>query len=621
MWVVRIRLRPGEVTLAHSSSRDAVRSLRSPAVNPSTVQARVVVDEWVRGGVRDVVACPGSRNAPLLLAVHAADAAGLLRLHVRIDERSAGFLAVGLAERSGRPVPVVVTSGTAVANLHPAVLEASHAGVPLVVVSADRPLELVGTGANQTVDQVGLFGGAVRAGVVLPLAEERPRAAGGWRAAICRLLDRAAGTSTADPGPVQLDVPLREPLVPEEADDVGLPAWAAGRPDGGPWTRVAVHVPRVAALDLTDPLPTLVVAGHGAAAPDGLPSGIPVVAEPTSPLWGRGLRAGSRLVDAALDGTAPGLLPERVVVLGRPTLHRAISRLLADPRVEVVVVPAATVDGPARPGWTDVAGSASQVGALPPPPAWGVDVAYGERVVAADARVATALEVAAEPGTGPALAAAVVAALPPGALLVVGSSSPVRDVALAARPRDDVAVVSARGVSGIDGAVSFATGAALAHPGPAYALIGDLTFLHDSGGLVVGRDEPRPELVVVVANDDGGSVFATLEQGASEHAAAFERVFAVPHGTDLAALCRAHHVEHTAPTDPAQLAVALVPTGRPGVRVVEVVVDRADRRGLADRQRGVAVDAVARDLEHDDSGVSDPQDASSPIGSIVGDGA
>ncbi len=596
-------------------------------MTPSTVQARVVVDEWVRGGVRDVVACPGSRNAPLLLAAHAADAAGRLRLHMRADERSAGFLAVGLAACSGLPVPVVVTSGTAVANLHPAVLEASHAGVPLVVASADRPLELVGTGANQTVDQVGLFGGAVRASVVLPLAEERPRAAAGWRAAVCRVLDRAAGTGTADPGPVQLDLPLREPLVPDptaptdSVDPTGLPGWAAGRPDGGPWTRVAPHVPRVGALDLSSPLPTVVIAGHGAAAPDGLPAGVPVIAEPTSRLWGRGLRAGTRLLDAALGGNTPELLPARAVVLGRPTLHRAVSRLLADPRVEVVVVPPAAEGGPSRPGWTDVAGTAAQVGALPPPPAWGVDEGYSARVAAADTRVAEALAAAVEDGTGPALAAAVVAALPPGALLVVGSSSPVRDVSLAARPREDVTVVSARGVSGIDGAVSFATGAALAHEGPAYALLGDLTFLHDTNGLLVGAHEPRPELVVVVANDDGGSVFATLEQGAAEHADAFERVFAVPHGTDLAALCRAHHVEHTVPAGADELAAALAPTGRPGVRVVEVAVDRADRRGLAERQQRIALDALGGGDGRCEARVSDEPGGKAPIGSIVGDGA
>src|ERR687897_1352512 len=132
------------------------------AVNPSTAHAQVIVDELVRSGVTDAVLCPGSRSAPLAFALHVADAAGRLRLHVRIDERTAGFLALGLALRSGRPVPVGTTWGTAVANLHPAVLEASHAGVPLLLLTADRPPELRGVGANQTIDQLGLFGTVVR---------------------------------------------------------------------------------------------------------------------------------------------------------------------------------------------------------------------------------------------------------------------------------------------------------------------------------------------------------------------------------------------------------------------------------------------------------------------------
>ena len=379
---------------------------------------------------------------------------------------------------------------------------------------------------------------------------------------------------------------------------------------------MAAHTPRVGALDLGAAVPTVVVAGHGAAAPDGLPAGVPVVAEPTSALWGHGLRAGARLLDAALSGAAPELLPERVVVLGRPTLHRPVSRLLADPRVEVVVVPAASGGGAARPR-VDRRGRHRAAGRGAAPAARvgggrGLRRGHGRR----GRPGGHAVEAAAQDGSGPALAAAVAAALPSGALLVVGSSSPVRDVALAARPRADLTVVSARGVSGIDGAVSFATGAALAHPAPAYALLGDVTFLHDAGGLAVGVHEPRPELVVVVANDDGGSVFATLEQGAAPHAAAFERVFATPHGTDLASLCRAHHVEHSAPTGAGELAAALAPTGRPGVRVVEVVVDRADRRGLADRQRATALDALRRDPARD----SDEPDGPTPIGSIVGDG-
>lgn len=181
-------------------------------MNPSTAQAHVVVDELPRGGVRDVVLCPGSRNAPLAFALQAADQAGRIRLHMRIDERTAGFLAVGLAAASGRPVPVVMTSGTAVANLGPAVLEANYARIPLIVLSANRPYEMLGTGANQTVEQFGLFGSQVRAAIGLGLAE----ADGGdelyakqnsvWRSAVCRVLAAARGTRSGNAGPVQFDI-------------------------------------------------------------------------------------------------------------------------------------------------------------------------------------------------------------------------------------------------------------------------------------------------------------------------------------------------------------------------------------------------------------------------------
>src|SRR3954453_5554557 len=187
-------------------------------VNPSTAQARVVVDELIRGGVKDVVLCPGSRNAPLAFALHDADRAGRLRLHVRIDERTAGFLAIGLAA-SGSPVCVAMTSGTAVANLGPAVVEANYARVPLVVLSANRPYDLLGTGANQTMEQLGYFGTQVRATISLGLAEDSPEKLDAlnaqWRSATCRVLVAAKGSRTANAGPVQYDIPLREPLVPD----------------------------------------------------------------------------------------------------------------------------------------------------------------------------------------------------------------------------------------------------------------------------------------------------------------------------------------------------------------------------------------------------------------------
>src|SRR6478735_6296575 len=210
-------------------------------MNPSTAQARIVVDELIRGGVRDVVLCPGSRNAPLAFALSDADRAGRLRLHVRIDERTAGYLAIGLAVAAGAPVCVAMTSGTAVANLGPAVIEANYARVPLIVLSANRPYELLGTGANQTFEQLGYFGTQVRAAISLGLAEEPTGAAdkldalnAQWRSATCRVLAAATGARTANAGPVQFDIPLREPLVPD-ADETGGYA-PEGRPDGRPWT-------------------------------------------------------------------------------------------------------------------------------------------------------------------------------------------------------------------------------------------------------------------------------------------------------------------------------------------------------------------------------------------------
>src|SRR4029078_2534818 len=188
-------------------------------MNPSTAQARVVVDELIRGGVRDIVLCPGSRNAPLAFALHDADRAGRVRLHVRIDERTAGYLAIGLAVAERAPVCVAMTSGTAVANLGPAVVEANYASVPLIVLSANRPYELLGTGANQTFEQMGYFGTQVRANISLGLAEDSPEEMDALNArcgaAPCRFLVAATGSPPATAGPVQFDIPRREPLVPD----------------------------------------------------------------------------------------------------------------------------------------------------------------------------------------------------------------------------------------------------------------------------------------------------------------------------------------------------------------------------------------------------------------------
>ncbi|MGV9797551.1 2-succinyl-5-enolpyruvyl-6-hydroxy-3-cyclohexene-1-carboxylic-acid synthase [Mycobacterium sp. NPDC003449] len=545
-------------------------------MNPSTAQARVVVDELIRGGVRDVVLCPGSRNAPLAFALSDADRAGRIRLHVRIDERTAGYLAIGLAcggsgtERS--PVCIAMTSGTAVANLGPAVVEANYARVPLIVLSANRPYELLGTGANQTFEQLGYFGTQVRANISLGLA---PESGGGaavdldvlnaqWRSATCRVLVAATGARSANAGPVQFDIPLREPLVPDNDGDRTFPP---GRPDGRSWT----HTPPVSfdqPLDIDLTPDTVVIAGHGAGVHPNLAE-LPTVAEPTAPPAANPLHPlALRLVH-----------PQQVIMLGRPTLHRPVSTLLADPSVPVY----ALTTGPR---WPDVSGNSQANGTRAvltgtPGRAWLRRCAE----VNAHAVAAVRGQLAGHPlTTGLHVAAAVADALRPGDQLVLGASNPVRDAALVGLDPHGVAVRSNRGVAGIDGTVSTAVGAALAHdraavPGRTVALIGDLTFVHDSSGLLIGPTEPCPRsLTIVVSNDNGGGIFELLEQGDPRFSDVSSRVFGTPHDVDVGALCRAYHVE-SRQIEVDALGPALAEPFE-GMRVLEVKADRSSLRAL-----------------------------------------
>lgn len=530
-------------------------------MNPSTAQAVVVVDELIRGGVTDVVLCPGSRNAPLAFALQDADAAGRIRLHMRIDERTAGFLAIGLTLAGQAPVPVVMTSGTAVANLGPAVLEANYARVPLIVLSANRPYEMLGTGANQTIEQLGLFGSQVRATISLGIAE--PPAAGGypnsqWRSAVCRVLAAARGTRSGNAGPVHFDIPLREPLVPGASETIA----PQGRPDGRPWTSTQ-HATLDVPIEIDLSPDTVVVSGHGSALRPEL-AALPTVAEPTAPLHGPALHP---LV-------LPLLAPRQAIVTGRPTLHREVAKLLADPQVAVF----ALTTGPR---WPDVSGNVVGTGTRAvvtgaPDAAW--TARCGELGTNAYKVVREQLSGHPKP-TGLHVAAVVTDALRPGDQLLLGASNPVRDAALVSAPVPGVTVVSNRGVAGIDGTVSTAVGAALRHTGRTIALIGDLTFLHDAAGLLIGPGEPRPaDLTIVVANDDGGGIFELLEQGDPQYAGVFERVFGTPHGMDLSALCAAYRIPHRS-LDPAQLAAELRGHAN-GVRVLEVATERSSLREL-----------------------------------------
>lgn len=536
----------------------------------ATVTARSLVDGLVAAGVQEVVLCPGSRSAPLAYAVHAADAAGLLRLHVRIDERSAGFTALGMGRVTGRPAVLVTTSGTAVANLMPAVLEAHHAGVPMLVMSADRPERLRGTWANQTSDlQPGLFGPAVR------WSRDVTAAAGpAWGS----LVAEAVAAATSPAGPVHLNVGFDDPLVPPDLS--WRPAAAPGRPASpGP----TAPPPLAHALPQLLPLGarTVVVAGDGAG-PDARAlaeaAGWPLLAEPTSGSRGGPCRiSGYRLL---LNGPL-GRAVERVVVFGRPTLSRPVTQLLARPDLVLVVVGrgAHLAGAPGRaaqsvPGRVGV-DSREDGGWLD---AWrhaGREAAEAIEAVLGESRAADGL-------AGYDVAREVTAATGPDVGLVLAASNPIRDVDLAA---GDVAArfaIANRGLSGIDGTVSTAVGASLAM-GPVRVLVGDLALLHDSNALLLGPGEPAPALQVVVVNDGGGGIFGLLEHGEDRFAAAYERVFGTPQRVDLQALCAAHGVRQTTVSDITGLSRALATSPSPGIEVVEVPVRRDRERKLAER--------------------------------------
>lgn len=555
-------------------------------MNPSTALARVLVDELIACGLTEAVLAPGSRNAPLSMALHDADAAGRLRLHVRIDERTAGFLAVGLARGSGRPVAVVTTSGTAVANLHPAVLEAAHGQVPLIVLSADRPPWLRDVGANQTVDQRGIFGPALSLFHEFAVPEPRAGQQAHWRSMAGRAWWGASGAGGGPPGPVQLNLPLAEPLLPDDRDAAWPEpltgregAWTSTVPDAAPNTCVPAPRPgeRVLFLaDLTHPWAGLVAdAGHL------------VVPEAGGAAGGRVLATGPHLL--AVPEFLDRHRPHRVIVLGRPTLFRPVQALLADRRIVVDVI--------AEPsGFADPAGVARAVApGLPrlsavPDGDWAAR--WRDADAAAGKAVADLLD-GLDLTSSPRLARELVRALPERATLVLGSSQPPRDVALSAPARHGLRIVANRGVAGIDGTVSTAIGVALAagDPGPTVALLGDLTFLHDLTGLIIGPAEPRPDLTLVVSNNDGGAIFGTLEPGEPAHARAFERVFGTPHGTDLRGAVRALGHEHLLARTPADLAAALDNPG--GVRVIEVRTSRTDLAHTLSRM-AEAVRAVVR---------------------------
>lgn len=522
---------------------------RGAAASPATDAAAELLDEFIAQGLTDVVVAPGSRSQALALAAADLDARGRVRLHVRLDERSAGFFALGLARLSGRPAAVVVTSGTAVGNLLPAVMEAHHSGVPMLLLTADRPPELRGVGANQATVQPGIFDAFVRYqhDAPVPTAVDahphRALARDAWRAAV-----------GVPAGPAHLNLPFREPLAG------AFPAWWHGADRTG----LVMGVDDAADDEVAwgDGARTILVAGADATPGVGrLAADLswPLVAEITS-----GARVGSAVVAdyrAALRDPALGGAVERVVVVGHPTLTREVTALLKRADVDVVAV-----RGPGE--RLNLNGRTHSISAA----------ALRERAVAGDGTWASRWT-RSTPADAPsgvldraALVGAVWEASAADDRVVWGSSRLVR-VADDTLPARDVAVFANRGLAGIDGTIASTCGiAAAASTGITRLVIGDLAFLHDAGSLLQPADEPTPAVQIIVGNDGGGTIFDTLEVSRVASADAFARVQYTPQHVDVAALCRAYGWDHVRVTTPADLRRELA-SRRPHV-VIEAPLPR-----------------------------------------------
>ena len=541
--------------------------------------ARSLVAALLAEGVREVVLCPGSRSAPLAEALADAADAGRLRLRVVLDERSAGFIALGVARahalnEHSRCAAVVTTSGTAVSNLHPAVSEADAAGIPLLVISADRPHELVGTGASQTTEQTGLFAPALRLGVDLPAGLAADLGGHAADAAITgqvrRAVAAATGTLSRDPGPAQINARFRPPLTVEDSvegaaeDAVPLapappsPPAATTAPAAVPACAPEAGAGRPAGSGSSAQGRGIVIAGDTAHPAVGSMArslaehlNWPLLAEPTSQARS-GPQALSRY--AELLGTPAGLAlaqqAEHLLVLGHPSLSRSITALLGREDLDITVLTE-------RARWTDVSGRARRV-----VPMDGLDHEPADAAALRSARLVASLGLESadtawtdswrravadlpEPdrsSSADALARAVwEASQAPGApTLLLGSSMTVRRLDRLAQPGAAAPkAVANRGLAGIDGTIATGIGLWMASGEPVRAVMGDLAFLHDAMSLNRGVREEEADLQVIVVDDGGGAIFSHLEYVRTTPAGRFERLFTAPQRADIAALAAA----------------------------------------------------------------------------------
>jgi 2-succinyl-5-enolpyruvyl-6-hydroxy-3-cyclohexene-1-carboxylate synthase len=472
-------------------------------MNPSTALAQVIVRQILEAGVKDVVISPGSRNAPLSIAFYQASKKGLINLHVRIDERSAAFFALGIAKASGLPVPILCTSGTAVANYHPAVLEASHTNQPLLVLTADRPAALRKTGANQTTEQARIFGKAVRyfadvSGSAYPM--ELP-------------------FNALHSGPVHLNIQFDEPLVGESDD-----SWLDG---------LTISIPKV--FDRKSPgtfytksTRGVLVIGHdrGGFSAESVINfsqelGWPVISEDPLTFKNAVSHASIFLTSKTIR---EDLAPDTVVVIGRTTLSRSINSFVSRARKVIVIDPRlATVDSDR---------SANQkFTRLPVVEVQTPDSEYAEKWNKYSSRTTKMISDISD-WSEQLVAREFASGIAKGRSLFISSSRPIRDLEGFAVARDGIETFANRGLAGIDGNISTALGIASQRK-ETIAVLGDLGFLHDLTGLIHKEDI---NLKIFVINNDGGGIFSTLSQRGVD---GFEDVFGTPHGLDISAIASA----------------------------------------------------------------------------------
>lgn len=561
-----------------------------PEPHDSTLAARAIIQTLIDHGVEHIVLCSGSRSAPLAFAAASAEDHGFLTLHVRTDERAAAFVALGIGKRTGTPAAVITTSGTAVANLSPAVLEARESRVPLILVTADRPPYVRRTWANQCSPlQPRLLSETALFSIDLACFGEE-------LATVADVTAEAIGASVSPvAGPVHINCAFDEPLTPHDE-------WFPEATDLGEWETEGDTTLRLVGRhdELHVASHTVIVCADGmdAESIEALTCGLPVFAEPTS-----GVRAGAQAISAyrlLLDSSPLAHKIQQVVVFGRPTLSRPVSRLIARDDVKVTLVAAADRPGPGRlherrRRVTRITGD--------------FDADWTAAWVEENAKAQAVLDTVGESYsglTGIDVARCVAEATTPTTPLVVAASNPIRDLDLAPLfDRDSPGMVTAnRGLAGIDGTIATAWGVAVSQGSTARVLLGDLAFLHDSNALNIPEKEREwADLQIVCFNDDGGGIFHTLEYGHPRFDSCFERLFGTPHGTRFDEMAAAFGVAHTQVDTISALREALACI-EPGLSVVEVKASRQDRRELMQKIQQQVMAAVAPEDAIDD--ITDP---------------